>query len=375
VRAGALPPLYPESGSEHKGRCASFLVTLRGYRRGTAPVESTTAPALPAELQVEVSGACNLRCRMCLVRYAPAVGKREGALSYEQFLSLVDGLPNLRKLTLQGLGEPLLSPHLLDMVEHAASRGVEVGFNTNGTLLSRQVAERLVEVGCGWLHVSLDGATAPTYEDVRHGTDFRPHPGQFERVVSNLRVLREVRGSGTAPRVQVVFVAMRRNIEELPALVSLAGDIGVDSVWVQNLSHDFGDTDPDGAYRAIREYAEHEALFDSDLPAAQRLFDRAAARARAVGVDLRLPSLEQRERDDGVRGCDWPWDSAYVTHRGEVQPCCMVMGSERATMGRLDKESFERIWHAPPYRSFRAALLTDDPPDVCRGCSLYRRVF
>src|SRR3954465_2234192 len=102
------------------------------------------APPLPAHLQVEVSGACNLRCRMCLVRYAPAVGRREGALAYEDFLTLVDALPSLRRLTLQGLGEPRLSPHLLDMVRHAAGRGIHVGFNSNGVLLTRDMAEKLV---------------------------------------------------------------------------------------------------------------------------------------------------------------------------------------------------------------------------------------
>ncbi|HEX8855340.1 MAG TPA: radical SAM protein, partial [Thermoleophilaceae bacterium] len=195
-------------------------------------------PDLPQELQVEVTGACNLRCRMCLVRYAPAIGKREGALSYEQFIELVNSLPRLRKLTLQGLGEPLLSPHLVAMVEHAASRGTRVGFNTNGTLLGRRRAEELVASGLGWLHVSLDGATAATYEDVRHGTDFRPHAGQFERVVANLRGLVSTRReAGSAdPRIQLVFVAMRRNINELEALLDLGADIGVDSVWVQNLS-------------------------------------------------------------------------------------------------------------------------------------------
>jgi radical SAM protein with 4Fe4S-binding SPASM domain len=349
----------------------SFRYTGCGYRRYV----HTTTPALPSELQVEVSGACNLRCRMCLVRYAPAIGKREGALSFEQFTELVDALPDLRKLTLQGLGEPLLSPHLMAMLEYAAGRGIEVGFNTNGTLLSRPIAERLVELGCGWLHVSLDGATAATYQDVRHGTDFRPHPGQFDRVVANLRGLVEARGRERRPRVQIVFVAMRRNIAELPQLVTLAGDIGVDSVWVQNLSHDFGDTELDGAYSGIREYAEEEAVFDRDGSPARVSFDGAAARARALGLELRLPSLEEAGRDDTARGCGWPWDAAYVTHRGDVQPCCMVMGSDRSTMGSLADASFERIWQDEPYRRFRAALLGDDPPDVCRGCSLYRRVF
>jgi radical SAM protein with 4Fe4S-binding SPASM domain len=261
------------------------------------------------------------------------------------------------------------------MVEHAAARGIEVGFNTNGTLLSRTIAERLVEIGCGWLHVSLDGATAPTYEDVRHGTDMRPHPGQFERVVRNLRGLIEARGAGARPRVQIVFVAMRRNIAELPALVELGADIGVDSVWVQNLSHDFGDTDPGGSYRPIRDYAAEEALFDRDAPVAHESFDRAAERADQLGLELRLPLLEHAERGGDGPGCGWPWDSAYVTHRGEVQPCCMVMGSDRATMGRLGDAPFERIWHDSAYTDFRAALLGDEPPAVCRGCSLYRRVF
>ena len=322
-----------------------------------------------------MTGACNLRCRMCLVRYAPAIGKREGALAYEQFLELVDGLSHLRRLTLQGLGEPLLSPHLLDMVGYAAERDIEVGFNTNGTLLSRRTAERLVEIGCGWLHVSLDGATAATYEDVRHGTDLRPHPGQFDRVLANLRGVVEARAGGGHPRIQIVFVAMRRNIAELPDLVSLAADIGVDSVWVQNLSHDFGDTRPYGTYRAIRKYAAQEALFDTDAAAAKNAFARAAECAETHGLELRLPALKERGRNGDGRGCGWPWDSAYVTHRGEVQPCCMVMGSDRATMGRLADEPFEGIWHADAYREFRAALLTDDPPAVCRGCSLYRRVF
>src|SRR3954447_19520560 len=132
------------------------------------------APPLPEHLQVEVSGACNLRCRMCLVRYAPAVGRREGAFAYEDFLALVDSLPELRRLTLQGLGEPLLSPHLLDMVRHAAGRGVHVGFNTNGVLLRRALAAAVVAAGAGHVHVSLDGAPAETYEDVRPGTGHAP---------------------------------------------------------------------------------------------------------------------------------------------------------------------------------------------------------
>src|SRR4051794_1094403 len=334
---------------------------------------SLETPPLPWHLQVEVSGACNLRCRMCLVRYAPAVGRREGALSYEDYLALVDSMPGLRRLTLQGLGEPLLSPHLLDMIRHAARRGVHVGFNTNGVLLTRPVAEALVEAGTGHVHVSLDGARAETYEDVRHGTGMAPRPGQFARVVANLRGLLAARGEARRPRVVLVFVAMRRNVGELDALVELAAELGVDELWVQNLSHVFSDTDPAGVYDAIRRYAESEALFadEATAEAARSLFACAAERARRHGLKLRLPQVDEAP----AGSCSWPWEGAYVTHRGEVQPCCMVMGSDRATLGRLADAPFGEIWHGDAYRSFRRALRSSRPPDVCAGCSQYRGVF
>jgi radical SAM protein with 4Fe4S-binding SPASM domain len=344
-----------------------------------APSSRGLAPPLPEDLQVEVTGACNLRCRMCLVRYAPAVGRRAGALDLEQFLELVDSVPRLRRLTLQGLGEPLLSPHLLDMVAYAAGRGARVGFNTNGTLLDRGTAERLIAAGLSWLHVSLDGATATTYEDVRHGTGLRPQPGQFERVVGNLRGLVQARraAGSPSPRVQVVFVAMRRNADELEPLVELAAEIGVDELFVQNLSHDFGDAPDSARYMELRAYVEEEALFAGDDRDAERAFARAEARAAELGLPLRLPQLATRiaARRPGQPGCTWPWESAYVTHRADVQPCCMVMGSDRAKLGNLHSAPFERVWHGASYRRFRERLLGDDPPEVCRGCSLYRGVF
>src|SRR5205814_6967147 len=104
-------------------------------------------PPLPAELQLEVTAACNLRCRMCLVRYRPPVDRVSGSLSLDDVIALVDSLPELRRVTLQGLGEPLLVPHLVEMVRYVSVRGVAVGFNTNGTLLTGPKGEALVQAG------------------------------------------------------------------------------------------------------------------------------------------------------------------------------------------------------------------------------------
>jgi MoaA/NifB/PqqE/SkfB family radical SAM enzyme len=331
-------------------------------------------PALPAEIQVEVTGACNLACRMCLVRYRPKLGKRTGAMCFHNFKRILDELPALEKVTLQGLGEPLLAPDLFRMIEYASGRGARIGFNTNGTLLTPETSERLVSGGLDWLHVSLDGATAETYENIRAGSS-------FERVTVNIQGLVEAkrRLGAERPRLMLVFVAMRRNIGELPALVRLAADWGVGAVWVQNLSHSFDDTDPSGGYRAIRLYAEEESLWtEEDESHAAGIFQESETLAADLGLELRLPRLEEprREREPGEPACHWPFEAAYITHDAKVQPCCMVMGSDRVVMGDAGQRAFAEIWEGPEYEEFRAGLLGGaEPPSVCSGCSLYRGLF
>ncbi len=330
------------------------------------------APPLPRELQVEVTAACNLRCRMCLVRYRPPVDKVAGSMCLHTFRSLLDALPGLDRVTLQGLGEPLMAPDLMAMIAEATSRGITVGFNTNATLLSRATATELVDAGLGWLHISLDGASDATYEAIRDRA-------RFARVTRNVAGLVDVmREKGaTTPLLRVVFVAQRSNYRELPALVRLVAGWGIPQLRVQNLSHDFSDTDPAGSYADIRRYAAAEALWGDAHDDALRVFEDAARLAAELGVDLRLPETGPPEtpRSPGLPGCDWPWRSAYVTHDAKVQPCCMIMGTDRGVMGDLRHGDFGDVWHNATYRAFRARLLTDEPPDVCQGCSMYRRVF
>jgi MoaA/NifB/PqqE/SkfB family radical SAM enzyme len=333
---------------------------------------TTAAPPLPREIQVKVTGACNLACKMCLVRYRPKLGRRSGAMCFHTFKAIVDALPDLEKVTLQGLGEPLLAPDLDRMIDYAARRGVRIGFNTNGTFLTRQRSEALVRAGLAWLHVSVDGASAERYESIRDGSDFAVVAGNVRDLVAVKREL-----DAELPVLSLVFVAMRRNVDELPDLVRLAHEWGVDRVFVQNLSHTFSDTDPAGSYAQIRRFAGREALF-SEPERAERAFARARAVADELGVELRLPRLaepERRAREPGEPGCHWPFESAYVTHRGLVQPCCMVMGADRAVLGDAAARGFEAVWRDEPYAEFRAQLVDGGPPEVCQGCSLYRGLF
>jgi MoaA/NifB/PqqE/SkfB family radical SAM enzyme len=324
-------------------------------------------PPLPRELQLEVTGACNLSCRMCLVRYRPKLGRTEGRMDAARMRGLLDSLPGLERITLQGLGEPLLVPDLEDMVAAASARGVRVGFNTNATLLTGERMAALADAGLDWLHISVDGARPETYAWVRDGADLR-------RVGRNVRAaVRALAGRPRVPRLSLVTVAMRRNVAEVPDVVRLAAHWGVRRLWVQGLSHEFSDAPGTRPFREIRAFAEDQVL-PADDPTARAAFARARRRAGRLDVELRLPRLGAQAAAPRAPGCDWPWRSAYVTRTGAVQPCCMVMGEERVRLGD-PSEDFADVWHGRAYREFRARLLGDDPPDVCRGCAAYRGRF
>src|SRR5919198_2826982 len=127
-------------------------------------------------------------------------------MDFDAFTRIVDQFVGLEVLHLQGMGEPMMHPRFFDMVAYAAAKGIEVSTNSNLTLLSERRAHLCVLSGLGYLHVSLDGARAETYEAIRVRA-------QLDRVLRNLRRLIEARRQAASelPRIRLVAVAMRTN--------------------------------------------------------------------------------------------------------------------------------------------------------------------
>src|SRR6185312_5868300 len=142
----------------------------------------------PTYIQLEPVGQCNLRCQMCAIQF-----RRDGTphgppafMEWELFVRILEDLPSLKELHLQGLGEPMMHPRFFDMVAHATRAGITVTTNSNLTLLNPVRAERCVSSGLDTVHVSVDGATAETYERIRVRS-------RLEKVTRNLDLLLEAR--------------------------------------------------------------------------------------------------------------------------------------------------------------------------------------
>ena len=330
-------------------------------------------PRLPRFLQIEPVGQCNLRCRMCAIQFR-ADGPPHGPPAFIDeaiFQRLIEQFGAIEELQLQGLGEPMMHPRFFEMVSFAADRGIRVSTNTNLTLLTPARARSCVTSGLSSIHVSIDGASAATYEFIRPGA-------RFAKVLRNLRRLMDARQSlkSVTPHVRIVMVLMQRNLDELPDIVTLAATYGVTEVFVQHLCHDFTEATLPVNYAPMRTFIDSETLEHQDKARIDARFAQARETAQRLGVNLRLPRMgtEPARNEDGPR-CEWPWKGAYVSYRGEAMPCCMVSTPDRMQFGNMARVGVEPIWHNELYRAFRAALASDSPPQICRGCAVYRRRF
>lgn len=165
----------------------------------------------PQDIIVEASGYCNLRCIMCPY---PNLERPKGEMSFELFAKLVDEIarenPSSR-LWLAIMGEPLLlRDRVVDMIAYAKRRGLaEVILNTNGVLLTADLAAKLIEAGLDRIILSVDAMTRATYEKIRVG-------GDFEKVLANVDAFLAIRSERGALKPELVaqFIVMDENEHE-----------------------------------------------------------------------------------------------------------------------------------------------------------------
>jgi MoaA/NifB/PqqE/SkfB family radical SAM enzyme len=339
----------------------------RRYYEAVSDDRSAEAKRPPVCLYLETTNRCNLLCTTCPRTYEQLEPPAD--MSWELFTSIVDQVPDLGRVVLHGVGEPMLVKDLPKMVRYLADRGVYVLFNTNGTLLNERNGRALIAAGLDELRVSLDAANAASYRVIR-GKDY------FHRILKNVRAFRELqeREGHAKPRVSAWLTGLKENIEELPAFLKVAADAGVKEVYLQRLV--FFDQDPIGMARPDQALFEHLTREESGY------LEEAAALARTLGITFSASgaasepglSLKRSDEESPWSLCRRPWSLMYFTANGRALPCCIAPFSQRGyehyTLGDATQQTLREIWNGPLYKAFRAALLSDNPAKACANCGL-----
>ncbi|BDG05553.1 radical SAM/SPASM family putative metalloenzyme maturase [Anaeromyxobacter oryzae] len=386
----------------------------------------------PSKLFVEVTTRCNLRCAMC-VKESSGQGIPEGHMTRETFARLAPALPHLDALVLNGIGEPLLHPHLEHFVELARrdmpSAGW-IGFQTNGQLLGPTRARALARAGVDRICLSADAVTPELFGALRGGG----RHDAVERAAASLHDAARERGRPIVLGVE--FVAMRDNLDQLPHVVRWAARRRFGFMIVTHMLPYAEETRGAAAFdpstdrarevflawsaRAAAEGVDLRRYFDVFLkfrptPADRRVvslvkdlvadaaaqgislsvdrllradealrrrvseaFAEADAIARAEGLELKLPAITPTR----ARRCEFVEDgAAFVSWDGGVHPCyflwhrysCHVGGLVKhvhpRSFGSVAREELLALWRGDASRGFREEVLRYEFP-FCYDCSV-----
>ncbi len=345
------------------------------------------------KLYIEPTNRCNLDCRICMRN-----GWNEplGFMSDETFSKVMDGLRNLPAsptVFFGGLGEPLFHPSIVEMVAQAKSPHTSVELITNGTLLTAELSEQLIKAGLDRLWVSLDGATQESYGDLRLGA-------LLPNVLNNLKLFHNARlynpsnpsspGFHGKPELGIVFVAMKRNIHDLPAILSLAKRLGAATVLVTNILPYSEEMGKEVLYsRSIADVLYQSSAFRLDLPKIDidETTKKSLYKSMQAGHSLILARGHLSESNDC---CPFIENGATaISWDGNISPCLPLLHSHKSYFGKTERvcrryavgnvnaHGIKDLWDRPEYLSFRERVQTFDfsPCTYCSGaiggCSFF----
>lgn len=339
-------------------------------------------------VQIELITSCPLRCRMC-PRSADQ-GWRTGSMPIDRLRRLAPQFQRAEAVVLSAWGEPLAYAHLEEAVRLVAQAGARPGFVTSGRGLSSERAAALVGAGLDFLGISLAGATAAIHESIRVGSAFE----EVKQAVHAIVAARARHGGGR-PRLHLVYLMLRDNLEDLPALPALARELGVPDVV---LTHEILVTSP--WQESQRVFSCDEAIRDVD--ASEHILRAVEVSAKKLEIRLSRPPL----RPTWPAVCsENPLANLFVSVEGRVSPCVylqppLALEAEKIFCGRrqpltlqdfgsADIQTLESIWATEPYRMFRETFqrriaqtarppvfggrrpghgVDTPPPAPCRGC-------
>ncbi len=353
------------------------------YRLPEGSQRGPIAELHPRVVFIEVTNRCNLLCQTCVRTFFDREPLR--SLTLKEFIMIAEQFPHMERVLLHGIGEPLLNQELPEIIAYLKGRHVEVIINSNGTLLSPEWQEKLVNSGLDEYRCSIDGAKDETYARIR-GANLLP---KLKKGLEGLIRTKERLGSGT-PRISIWCVGTRENLSELPDLVHLAARLGVPELYLQRMVYFV--QDPAEQYGMAK---DEKAIFSKDndykrsTPHSgsvdeEKIIEECTRLSKELGVDFRasgarepLNSFAAARPEDFApwKACLRPWTTAYVTANGNCLPCCIspfaTNDYESLILGNLLEQPFAEIWNAPLYQEFRTRLLSDHPHKACSSCGVY----
>ena len=303
--------------------------------------------------QIELTTRCPLRCKMCIRTESTDWQCQD--MPFEDFKKLLPYLREVETVVLEGWGESLLYKDLSECIRLVKKEGSQVGFVTSAMgLTERRVAE-LIKAGLDFVGFSISGATPETHDAIRVNSHLR-------EIFNAIHLFNEekLRQQIDRPKMHLVFLMLRDNISEVPAVPSLANEMGIKDVLLTNICH------------CINVWQEKHRLFvwEKIENEYEEIVRQAEANAKKLSIGLKRPSLCAID----VPVCEEnPLRNLYISADGEVSPCVYLYPPlpspfkrifcskeywvEKMSFGNIFRDPFPAIWNRGDYEEFRSRFV------------------
>ena len=311
----------------------------------------------PLQFHWEITKQCNLSCLHC---YASAQATKEGkvdTLDWEKCLELLDTLAKMGVAQINFLGgEPLIEERFLELLEETVSRGMDITFPSNGTLLDQATLDRLWTLGMRYLTISLDSHDPQTFEKIRG------RKGVFETVTDTIQRARE---KGFDVIVNAVLTKL--NSQHFPRLIELLLKL---EVKVLKVIDEFpvgrGMANLESLSLSPQEYQDFYNFMLGEIEPRyrDRLDIRLNPRFTFLGKEGKKNKATEASAID--YRCSAGRSQCFCSAEGDIYPCYLFYGEKEFLAGNIFKHPFDEIWKDEKSFSYFRELAGSVPD--CEPC-------
>jgi len=306
----------------------------------------------------EVTQKCNLKCIHCRADASP--DKKEGNLiKGKDAFRLIDELSEMEcpTLALTG-GEPLLREDIIDIVKYATSKKLKVRIQSNGTLLTENMADQLKDAGILSFGIGLDGSNAYINDKIRNRV------GSFNKAIGAIKILKK-----RNIKVHVEFTITKINLNDLSQTLDLLEGLGVDT-FLARAAIFTGRASPDNSLFRLSglEYKNFLKQLNQERQKRKMILNSQDPLYHLIDQSLKDKLEKYGDIHSGkiLSGCTAGLNMVHIRSNGEVGVCTFL---QNLTLGNILEKSLIQIWNERFEIPEIKCLANRDYGGKCKTCN------
>jgi len=322
-----------------------YLKNLRAWRKLNK--EQTTIEPYPTGLMLELGNVCNLHCIICPREYQYGKQMDIGFMPIEKAKAIIDETyPYLTSIGLTGLGETLLYPHLLEILQYIKTKkpSIQTTISTNANFTG--FVEKMLPLlpYLDSIQFSVDGVDK-VYETVRPNTDFSIIKANIKEIVAQSK----------HNEFMVNTVITRENYHNLIQIIEFANEVGIKYVNFNRIN-----------LASIPDQRElyTDFFYGSEYADVVKTLDEYKKKNSGVSFSGYLSDRKSQFRD-----CGFVWNHHYITWDGYFVPCCAKPFPKELNFGNVFENGVFNTINSKQAQAFRQMWQKNEAPDFCKYCN------